>query len=512
MKRISGELRERFSSQAHVFRFVDAGQLSAAEEDALVAQLEGVNVARVQNLFEASAGASLSASETAAVSPLRSSEMVSLQEAEKRRKDWSKVALEAVSKGQVAFVILSGGQGTRLGFDKAKGMYEVGLPSGKSLFALQAERLRKLQRIAAQEVSDSGKPVAIPWYIMTSPLNDADTRKYFKEHHFFGLKEADVKFFPQGTLPCLTPDGKFILERKDKLAMAPDGNGGIYQSMEEQGVFKDLQQRGVRYIHVSSVDNALVQPADPIFVGYCIEKGAPVGNKGCPKLSWDEKVGVMAKKGGKFNVVEYSELSEELAKQTDEQGLLKFRTGNICNHFFTLYFLKNTVLPALGNSYHVANKKIPFADAESGETVKPTENNGIKLEMFIFDVFPIAEDMAVLDCLREEEFAPVKNASGSPSDSPETAKTMLYALHRSWLKKAGARFKQTSSSPVCEISALVSLRGEGLEDICRLVDEFETPMFLKLKNDEALLQDKPGGVSHHFNGETGIHEYAVCSR
>ncbi len=39
--------------------------------------------------------------------------------------------------------------------------------------------------------------------------------------------------------------------------------------------------------------------------------------------------------------------------------------------------------------HHVAEKKIPFID-QDGLKVEPKSNNGIKLEKFIFDVFPFS--------------------------------------------------------------------------------------------------------------------------
>mmetsp|Transcript_14398 Transcript_14398/g.25396 ORF Transcript_14398/g.25396 Transcript_14398/m.25396 type:complete len:347 (-) Transcript_14398:1604-2644(-) len=340
-------------------------------------------------------------------------------------------------------------------------------------------------------------------------------RVFFKEHNYFGLKKEDVFFFAQGTLPCMTNEGKIILQSKNQLAVAPDGNGGIYMSMLNSGALADMEKRGIESIHVCSVDNAIARVADPVFVGYCRERKADVGNKGCPKVSWDEKVGVMAKKDGKFSVVEYTEITEENAKQTSSDGSLLFSTGNICNHYFSVEFIRSKVLSSLSNCYHIQKKKIPAAD-DKGETVKPTENNGIKLEMYIFDVFPLASTMAILECDRASEFTPVKNAPGSATDSPDTARAMIFAEHKKWLLAAGGKVTGEADA-ACEISGLVSYAGEDLKDITESVESFALPLYIR-KSTEAGADKNEGEVVSkdgakvqvtHFVNTSGVNVYQV---
>jgi UDP-N-acetylglucosamine/UDP-N-acetylgalactosamine diphosphorylase len=195
-----------------------------------------------------------------------------------------------------------------------------------------------------------------------------------------------------------------------------------------------------------------------------MSKGADCGNKVVWKTSAHEKVGVIAEKDGKSCVVEYSDISKEMAEAVDDKGRLQFGAGNICNHFYTIDFLKTKVFPELGNIYHIAKKKIPFYDEESKTTVMPESNNGLKLETFIFDIFPLSKTMAVLDVNRSEEFAPVKNAPGSASDSPDTARKYISDLAKKWVTKAGGRLVGDSEA-ICEVSPLTSYGGEGLEDL-----------------------------------------------
>lgn len=377
------------------------------------------------------------------------SQLATLEECRQR-------GMTAVANGEVAAVLLAGGQGTRLGYDGPKGMYDIGLPSQSTLFRYMAERIKKLGQLSG------GGDKSVPFYIMTSPLNHVATATYFAEHaDEFGI---DVQFFPQGTLPALTFEGKMILETPTSLAVAPDGNGGIYPALVKHGILKDMKTRGIKYMHVFGVDNALVKPADPTFVGYCINRHADCGNKVLWKTSPDEKVGVVACRGGRPCIVEYSDMSVAMSERRGGDGRLVFGAGNICNHFYTLHFVEDVIVPNLGSMYHVARKKIPYYDPTLSRTVTPVMNNGIKLESFIFDVFPLSTNMAVLDVKRELEFAPVKNPPGTNSDSPDTARRLFSNVAKGWLRSAGAILTGDVNSDLCEIRPLTSYDGEGLAE------------------------------------------------
>jgi UDP-N-acetylglucosamine/UDP-N-acetylgalactosamine diphosphorylase len=369
--------------------------------------------------------------------------------------DARRVGLAAAGRGEVAALLLAGGQGTRLGYDGPKGMYDVGMPSGRTLFRLVAERIRMLGTLSG------GGDRAVPLYVMTSPMNHDATAGYFGENGNFGI---DVRFFPQGTLPASTPEGKIILESPESMAVAPDGNGGVYPALARHGMLRDMRARGIRYLHAFGVDNALVRPADPTFVGYCILRGADCGNKAVWKSSPDEKVGVVASRGGRPCVVEYSDIGAGMSERRGDDGRLVFGAGNICNHFYTLDFVENVVVPNMGGMYHVARKRVPYYDPATGATVTPPSNNGIKLESFIFDAFPLSTNMAVLDVRRELEFAPVKNPPGSGGgDSPDTARRMLSDVAKGWMRDAGAILTGDVESDLCEVGPLTSYDGEGLD-------------------------------------------------
>lgn len=444
--------------QEHVLQHV--ASLSDAEKDALYEQLSSIELDTIPPILELKATLEKEEEESASrpITPLTERVAYSTDAATVAK--IKPLGLDVIQKGKIAALVLAGGQGTRLGFDHPKGMYNIGLPSGRTLFQMIVERLLRLKTLAKADDY-------IPLYVMTSPINHEETVSFFESNQCFGMPRSDIVFFQQGVLPCFDNDNKIILEAPGRVAVAPDGNGGIYPSLDKSGSLADMEARGIEYLHVFAIDNSLVKPADPVFVGYCLSQNADCGNKVCWKTTAHEKVGVVAARDGKPCVIEYSEITKEMAEQTNESGRLVFGAGNIANHFYTIDFIRNTILPKFGNLYHLAHKKIPYYDAAKKEVIKPTANNGIKLETFIFDVFPLSQRMAVWDVTRPDEFAPVKNAPGSASDSPDTARALISNLAKTWVQAAGGTLTGDTDSDQCEISPLTSFAGEGLEDLVK---------------------------------------------
>ncbi|KAJ3038610.1 UDP-N-acetylglucosamine pyrophosphorylase [Rhizophlyctis rosea] len=443
------------AGQGHVFTFWD--KLSESERSELLKSLRDIDVQRVNAIFKTATSASPS-SKAGTIAPLPDSCFDTTRKNPTNVKAWAEKGLQLIGQNKVAVILLAGGQGTRLGSSAPKGCYDIGLPSGKSLFQLQGERILKLQKLAAKYAD--GKEVVIPWYVMTSGPTRKATEEFFIQHDFFGLRRENVIFFEQGVLPAFTNDGKIFLESKTTPAVAPDGNGGIYAALDREGVLSDLERRGIPYIHAYCVDNCLVKVADPVFIGYCVEKNADCGAKSVPKAYAEEAVGVFCIRDGKPGVVEYSEIDKKLAAETNDQGELVYNAGNIANHFYTTEFLRRVKTFEHQLEYHIAKKKIPHVDLNSGEKVKPTETNGIKLELFIFDVIPFTERFAVLEVPRSEEFSPLKNATGA--DSPETSRKDILDQGKRYVDAAGAK---VGDGVRVEVGPLVSYAGEGLEEL-----------------------------------------------
>lgn len=293
------------------------------------------------------------------------------------------------------------------------------------------------------------------------------TDEYFKQNNYFGLAAENVVFFEQGTLPAFTMEGKILLENKSKVSVAPDGNGGIYRALRTSGILDDMAKRGVEFLHAYCVDNCLVRVADPVFIGYCVAKGAECGAKVVRKREPTEAVGVICLKGSKPSVVEYSEIDAGMAAQTKPDGTLVYGAANIANHFYTLSFLQRVKDFEQSLEYHVAKKKIKHVSIPDGTLQSPEKPNGIKLELFVFDVFPYVSlsKFAVLEADRVDEFSPLKNAPGAGVDCPETSRADILAQHVRFVEAAGGKVVKAAdeATPVLELSPLVTYGGEGLE-------------------------------------------------
>ncbi|KAI1609123.1 UDP-N-acetylglucosamine pyrophosphorylase [Exophiala viscosa] len=478
-------LRQKYekAKQEHVFAFYD--QLNTQEKASLFDQLSTFDPDRINVLADKALHPPTASGEEPSIEPLPESASASVLDASKEQtEEWYNAGLGHIAKNTVALVLMAGGQGTRLGSSDPKGCFDIGLPSHKSLFQMQAERILKLQQLAKHHASLSTEPI-VPWYVMTSGPTRAPTEKYFEEHNYFGLSKENVIIFEQGVLPCISNEGKILMESKSKVAVAPDGNGGIYQALLTSDARSDMRKRGIEHIHAYCVDNCLVKVADPVFVGFAASKEVDIATKVVRKRAANESVGLIVQKNGKPDVVEYSEIDQEMAEAKDSSGLLKFRAANIVNHYYSFRCFDTIEEWAHKLPHHVAKKKIPYCDTETGESVKPEKPNGIKLEQFVFDVFPFIpmDKFACFEVDRKEEFSPLKNGKGSTEDNAETSKRDIMEQGARWLRSAGAVVvSEGDNAAGVEVSPLISYGGEGLDYLRGR--EIKAPAVIERSKDE----------------------------
>ena len=332
-------------------------------------------------------------------------------EVEARKAELEAIGVEAIKAGKVAAVLLAGGMGTRLGVDGPKGAYDIGVTKPLYIFEQQMQNLFEV-------VEKCG--VKVPLYIMTSDKNHEQTVSFWKEHNYFGYAEEDVKFFKQDMAPAVDYDGKIILETKDTPALSPNGNGGWFGSLQRAGLCEDLHKRGVEWLNIYAVDNVLQRIADPVFVGATIESGVNCGAKAIFKTDPYEKVGVLCMDGNQPDIIEYYELTDEMANEKDANGDLVYSYGVIMNYLFSLAKLEEIVNQKI--PVHIVEKKIECLCAD-GETRKPDKENGKKFETLAVDLIKPMGSVLPFEVVREKEFAPIKNKTGV--DSVESARELL---------------------------------------------------------------------------------------
>lgn len=326
-------------------------------------------------------------------------------------KTYENMGKTAIREGKLAAVTMAGGQGTRLGHTGPKGTYDIGLDSHKSLFELLCDGLK-----------EEGKKygVTIPWFIMTSKENNDETIKFFERNKFFGYqKDKNLFFFKQGELPMVDTEGKILLDENGFIKEAANGHGGIYEALVKNNMTKKMRELGIEWLFIGGVDNCLVKMVDPVLMGIAIDKKVTVACKSVVKANPHEKVGVFCKKNGRPSVIEYIDITDEMAEQVDENGELLYGESHILCNLFSVDAVERmgeTPLP-----YHSAFKKAKYLNSD-GEIVVPESPNAYKFEAFLFDAFGVVDEMAILRVKREEEFAPVKNAEGV--DSPKTAREL----------------------------------------------------------------------------------------
>lgn len=387
--------------QEHLLQYYDT--LSKQEKASLLMQIEETDFSVLDKIAE-----NKEEQKRGVISPIKA---MTLAESNEHREEFTKIGLESIRSGKIGAVLLAGGMGTRLGSDNPKGMYDIGLTRPVYIF-------ERLIRNLLDVVDKAGTWIHL--FIMTSDKNHEATVSFFQEHDYFSYHQEYMHFFKQDMAPAATYNGKVYLERRNKLATSPNGNGGWFSSMKNAGLLETIHQAGIEWLNVFAVDNVLQRIADPCFIGATISRGCSCGSKVVRKSDPDEKVGVMCLEDGHPSIVEYYEQTEELRDTKDENGEPAYNFGVILNYLFhekDLEDLCNKELPL-----HIVEKKIPYLN-EQGQPVKPEDPNGYKFETLILDMIHLMDSCLPFEVERSREFAPIKNKTGV--DSVETARILL---------------------------------------------------------------------------------------
>ncbi len=425
--------------QDHVLKYWN--ELSEEQQAVLTSQLDSLDWARLQHWIKNEVLNPPAESHFSDLAPAPYYSLIPQTEEQKILYQTAETeGRELIAAGKVAAFTVAGGQGTRLGFDAPKGMYPITPVKEKSLFQHFAESLARYREIYR---------AAIPWYIMTSPLNDAATRAYFRRMNYFDSNPDDVFFLIQGTMPAFTAEGKLILADKGNLALSPDGHGGSLRALSTSGALQDMKERGIEHLSYFQIDNPLVQIIDPLFIGLHALTHAEMSSRCVVKTEPMERIGVFCQWDEKIGVVEYSDLPPELNLAIDDHGNLRFAAGSPAIHLLTRTFVKRLNAGGFKLPFHRAIKKVSYVN-DQGKIIEPKQPNGIKLETFIFDALRATARTIVLEMRRERQFAPTKNADGV--DSVVSARALMQEEYARWLELTNVRVPRTPEGKLaCEL-------------------------------------------------------------
>lgn len=385
--------------QLHLLKHYES--LTAEMQKNLLAQIDEIDFSVLDALKEEK-------NEYKDIQPVAALQMDKIEE---NKQLYEARGITAIKNGELALVLLAGGQGTRLGFSGPKGTYNVGETRDLFIFQLLIEHT-----LDVVKQTDTW----IPFYIMTSDKNHDETKSFFKAHNYFGYHADYIHFFRQEMVPSVDFEGKIYLENPGQICLSPNGNGGWFSSLCKAGHLKNILDANIKYINVFSVDNVLQRIADPVFLGAILAEGYESGGKVVKKANPDERVGVLCTNNGKPYIVEYYELTDKMRNQRDENGDYAYNYGVTLNYIFPVRLLvkiMNEHMPL-----HIVKKTIPYMN-ENGEYIKPTEPNGYKFETLALDMITYMGTCLPFEIERDKEFAPIKNASGV--DSIETARALL---------------------------------------------------------------------------------------
>lgn len=303
----------------------------------------------------------------------------------KETEDSSLIGENAIKGGKVFSLLMAGGDGTRLGFHKPKGCFEISLIKRKSLFQLHCEKIHALQKKLSCSLS---------LIILTSPKNHSATKLFFREHDFFTLKSSQIFFITQPLFPLYTTNQEWFLKSPTEISSGPNGNGGLFQA-----ITPFLEKfSSCDHLMITNIDNPLANLYDPSLIGTHIKHQAEISLRCFKKDHTKENVGALTYCDNHLSIIDYTSLQE----------LSSFPYGNINVFCFSFPFVKN-LCTKHSLPIHWIEKKGFFYDRETDSSKEITLLKG---EKFITDTLALAKKVIALDSIIEDHFAPLKNLKG----------------------------------------------------------------------------------------------------
>ena len=378
-------------NQEHLIQFYS--ELTEKQKSDLLNQILKIDFEEILNLYEESKLEVLNSTEN--IEPLDYSIKADFTKSEK--KQLTSLGVKAIKSGKVGVITLAGGQGSRLGFSGPKGTFSLETTPRKSLFEIVCDYLKRYA---------TKYKVNIPWYIMTSTNNYFDTISFFEQNNFFEYGRNNIIFFVQDNMPIVDTNGKLVLSEIYKVNLASNGNGNLFSALKKSNLIKDMEQKKLQWLFVGGIDNVLLDPLDPIFIGYTINSKCEVGSKTLFKENPTDISWIFARKNKKPAIADCENFTEEISKLTDSNGKYLYREKNMLAHIFSLKAI--TKMSNIKFPYHRAFRKNAFVNFEGMKEV-PEKPNIYKFEQFVFDSFSYFNNIALLRVNADEEFAPIKD-------------------------------------------------------------------------------------------------------
>jgi UTP--glucose-1-phosphate uridylyltransferase len=207
----------------------------------------------------------------------------------------AEVGRAALSKGEVAVVVLNGGMATRFG-GVVKGVVEVF--DGETFISLKAQDIvRARKRFGG----------ALPFVLMNSFATNKATLEHVESRGRFGLPADELLTFEQSVSVRMNLDGSLFIGDDGKPSYHAPGHGDFFTCIRKSGVLGKLRSRGVKTLLFSNVDN-LGATVDPVLVGYHLlankDMSAEITQKQHTASGEFDKGGAPAKVDGVSQLVE----------------------------------------------------------------------------------------------------------------------------------------------------------------------------------------------------------------